>query len=129
MEAERKGLQRVAASLETKASEAERKRQQRLAASPSTKAMEAGRKKQQRVAASPDTKARKAGRKRQAARNAQQRLSPQVGPSTDNRNTPSTSNGNNTPRQHSAPRILRTAATNYFQKHFVQNPFGAVCSV
>ncbi|KAH7979001.1 hypothetical protein HPB49_007733 [Dermacentor silvarum] len=29
----------------------------------------------------------------------------------------------------SAPRILHTAATNYFQKHFVQNPFGAVCSV
>ncbi|KAL1435598.1 hypothetical protein MTO96_010980 [Rhipicephalus appendiculatus] len=115
-EAERKRLQRAAASPSAKAREAERKRQQRVTASPGRKAREAERKRQQRAAASAAAKAREAERKRQ------QRLSSQPGPSTDYSNTLSTPSGNNTPRQHSAPRILHTAATNYSQKHFVQNP-------
>ncbi|KAK8785344.1 hypothetical protein V5799_008293 [Amblyomma americanum] len=115
-DAERKRWRRRNASPGTKAREAERKRQQRLAASPGAKARDAERRRTKRLASSLCTKAREADRKR---------LSSQPGPSTSSASTSQQESRVSTV----SPRVLHTAATNYFEKHFEQNELGATCSV
>ncbi|XP_077517630.1 uncharacterized protein LOC144128245 isoform X2 [Amblyomma americanum] len=116
-DAERKRWRRRNASPGTKAREAERKRQQRLAASPGAKARDTERRRTKRLASSLCTKAREADRKR---------LSSQPGPSTSSANT---SQQQESRVSTVSPRVLYTAATNYFEKHFEQNELGATCSV